>query len=254
MDRTQATPVEIDTRINQLDYAYGSLLNQQRVAELTKNGVAKARVQGEIHANRDERWELEAEYESRGTWTRAYVVPAGHVHASYWCHTLFVRTQRYLAAPVSGFDEAQVVEAAGERACTVCYPSAPVDVLKRKTRLFTPDEEQAERERAERAAVKAEKDALKAARAISNPDGTPLKIDGWVLESERTAQTRYVDLASYVQACDRGYAYRGSYKESKEGAETILTALAHKRDTTVDEQRAALAAKVAKKAKGYLPS
>jgi hypothetical protein len=61
----------------------------------------------------------------------------------------------------SGHDEDQIVDAAGERACTVCYPSAPVAVLAKPTRMFTRDEVAAQAARAERATKAAAKNAAK---------------------------------------------------------------------------------------------
>jgi hypothetical protein len=164
------TPVEIDTRINELDYRYAGMIAQHNAAEsvMTRKhtpatAAAALRTLDElapkIDANREERGKLEAEYERRGTWSRAYVVPGGHVHRDYDCHTLYRTTVRFLAAEVSGFNETQVVEAAGERACTVCYPSAPVDVLKRATRIFTPDEQETADARAAKERKQAEREA-----------------------------------------------------------------------------------------------
>src|SRR5581483_11852231 len=79
----------------------------------------------------------------------------------YHCHTLFADTERYLVAEVSGMTEDEIVAKAGERACTVCYPSAPSDYLSRKSELFTRDEAEKERVRAEREAKRAAKEAAK---------------------------------------------------------------------------------------------
>jgi hypothetical protein len=121
---------------------------------------------------------LTAEFERRGGWTRAFLVLAsnGHVHRDRACSTCFPSTSYGWLPQVSGFNEDEIVAAAGEGACTVCYPSAPVDVLKRTRTLLHSSEVEAQAARDERAAAKLERDAKKAAKAISNPDGTPLQV------------------------------------------------------------------------------
>lgn len=71
------------------------------------------------------------EYNRRGGWTRAYLclTPGGHVHASAYCSTLNngpTSSDVALLPQYSGQDEDTIVKDAGYRACTVCYPSAPV--------------------------------------------------------------------------------------------------------------------------------
>lgn len=95
------------------------------------------------------------------TWNRAWIVPGGHVHKSRDCHSCYPTTQFFLVPEVSAMTETEIVEAAGERACTVCYPSAPVDVLKRTTKLFTRDEEAANAERQAKLDKRAAKEAAK---------------------------------------------------------------------------------------------
>lgn len=94
-------------------------------------------------------------------WSRAFIVSGGHVHSSTNCHTCFTTTVFYGVPQCSGLNEDEIVELAGERACTVCYPSAPVDVLKRKSQLFTRDEAEAQRVRDEKAAKRDAKEAAK---------------------------------------------------------------------------------------------
>lgn len=105
---------------------------------------------------------LNAEFVRRGGWTRAFLVnnSNGHVHSSRGCSTCFVTTEFAWLTEYSGGTEAAIVADAGQRACTVCYPSAPAEVLNRPTRIFTKDEKAAAAARAEKAAAKAAKDAL----------------------------------------------------------------------------------------------
>lgn len=112
----------------------------------------------------------EDEFDRRGGWTRAYKVlnSNGHVHTSMDCSTCFATTRFGWLPQVSGLDESEIVDMAGEGACTICYPSAPA--IGPNT-LYTPVEAA---ERAARAAEKAEKAAAKAAKSLS--------IDGSVVE------------------------------------------------------------------------
>ncbi|MFD7247942.1 hypothetical protein ACFV6Y_39105 [Streptomyces massasporeus] len=111
---------------------------------------------------------LNAEYDRRGGWPRAFLVQnsGGHVHGSMGCSTCFPSTQYAWLTDYSGKGEDEIVYAAGELACTVCYPSAPVDVLKRVGEIRRPSDLERERIAAEKAA----KDAEKAAAAVVDPE------------------------------------------------------------------------------------
>lgn len=91
-------------------------------------------------------------------WNRAWIVPGGHVHRSVSCHTLYAETQIFPVPQCSALTEDQIVELAADRACTVCYPSAPVE--KRST-LLAPGEEAKTQRQIEREAKASEKDAKK---------------------------------------------------------------------------------------------
>lgn len=136
MNFRTATPADIDARMVELQ-------------------MERARIDAELDA-------IGAEFTRRGGWTRAFVVPGGHAHTSTACSTCYPTTRFALIPRMSGMDESAIVEEAGERACTVCYPSAPVETLRRPTRLFTADEEAENAAREERAAAR----AAKAAEAI----------------------------------------------------------------------------------------
>lgn len=81
--------------------------------------------------------ELEGEFIRRGGWTRAFIVRGndGHIHSSMQCRTCRITTQFGWLPDYSGRSEAEIVEAAGRMACTVCYPSAPVDTLNRPSKI-----------------------------------------------------------------------------------------------------------------------
>lgn len=192
---------------------------------------------------------LKSVFASRSGWTRAWKVVSsdGHIHSSTACTTTYVTTQFVALPQVSGMDETEIVALAGEKACTVCYRSAPVDVLKSKCRLFTADEERENEAKTAKAVEKASRAAAKAAKAITNPDGTRLNVEHVVgsLETEVSAQRAYVELTVDATA---GF-YVNLAAEYARDAEIILVALAHKRGTTVETQRFELTKQVIAKAK-----
>lgn len=224
-----------------------------------------------------------AEYERRGGWTRAFLVIGsnGHVHSSMSCSTCFATgydgagnwregTKYHWDTDLSGHDEAQIIEEAGERACTVCYPSAPVDVLKRPTRLFTPDEVAAAKAREERQAASAKRHADKIAKALTN-DGSEFKIE-WMEEAgghDRdpvTRQSTYsvrqrpqresfkTETAATQWLVGRIVNDRYWFKKDPSQAEqaarnAIVEAIAAKHDKSIEQVRAEIEKKVAAKAK-----
>lgn len=137
MNIRTASPADIDARMVELQ-------------------MEQARIEAELAS-------IRAEFKRRGGWTRAFVVPGGHAHTSTACSTCYPTTRFALIPRMSGLAEEAIVEEAGDRACTVCYPSAPVETLRRPTRLFTEDEEAENAARAEREAAR----AAKAAEAIT---------------------------------------------------------------------------------------
>lgn len=183
---------------------------------------------------------FQAEYMARGTWTRAYLVTntGGHVHRSMHCGTCFPSTQFAWLPEVSGDDEASIVERAGEAACTTCYPSAPVDVLRRKSTFEAPDRKAARIERETKAAAKAAKDAL---TGIADVDGSPLRGKWGTLKTERAAQIELVDeLANHS-------AY--GYRLDAALVVKLTAALAAKRGQSIEATEAQIADKVAAKIK-----
>lgn len=179
MNITTATPAEIDTQLNELGYRRFVLISRVESAEAS---IEKLSGEGSYYADRVEAMRkmiedalpkiealtaeiapLNAEFDRRGGWTRSFLVTNnnGHAHKDRNCGTCFPTTRYAWMTAFSGMDEAEIVDAAGERACTVCYPSAPVSVLNQPTRMFTPDEEAKAAARAEREAKAASKNAAK---------------------------------------------------------------------------------------------
>lgn len=179
-------------------------------------------------------------------WSRAFLVrnSNGHIHKSRDCSTCFDTTQYVWLTEMSGRDELEIAYLAGEKACTVCYAHAPSSYFLRECGLEDPEVVEARRIRQAR---KAEIEAKRQKTGIWNPDGTPLKVYeyGWSsykseIKAERTAQSTAVNLLVGVQSLHREPK---EIERSNEAIETILIALAHKRGTSVEEQRALVQAK-----------
>lgn len=190
---------------------------------------------------------LQAEYVRRGGWTRAYLVDNadGHVHRSTNCSTWRASTRYHWLTELSGHAESEIVELAGERACTVCYPTAPVDVLKRPSKLEGPAQRAAREAAEHRAAEKAVRDAKRIEKAATR-DGSPLVIShhgAW--ETFRTEQSATNWLVGHWFDAQ----FYGWSPVSEQTEATILAALADKHDVPVYEIRGRLQAKLAAKAK-----
>lgn len=196
LDLRAATPPEIDGVLAELDYerwlAYTRRLDYLKAAQEARDYVHydwRTRVRTPRpdmeKAERMEKLALEqeaiflakeaemapyvAEFDRRGGWTRAFLVVTsgqGHVHSSQRCHTCYPTTQFHWVTEYSGHDEAEIVGDAGERACTICYPSAPAEVLNRPTKIFSKDEQEKLAARLEREAKRAAKEALE----VHDPD------------------------------------------------------------------------------------
>jgi hypothetical protein len=195
----------------------------------------------------------DAEFKSR-PWSRFWLVTntGGHVHRNTRCTTCFPTTQYAFLPDYSGSTDAELIEAGGSSICTVCFPDAPVDTLKRAGTIEAPDKKAA---REERERAKAEREAKKAAKAITSPDGTVLRLGGKYGErvtTESRAQSIAVDFLSTQLAIDAGkYSIRNTeyLAEMKADNELLLAALAHKRNQTKDEVLADLNKKAATKYK-----
>lgn len=131
---------------------------------------------------------LDAEFARRGGWTRAFLVTDGHVHKSQHCsscHNGAERTRFSWMIDYSGKTEEEIVKAAGHRACTICYPSAPVGKNAPKSVMFTPEEIDRDAARKAAAERKAELAAKKAAKAISDEGGVPLRAYTWTKKAHQ---------------------------------------------------------------------
>lgn len=119
----------------------------------------------------------EAEYARRGGWNRVFLAKSsnGHAHNGQNCSTCHhgdSRTQFAWLVQYSGKPESEIVADAGERACTTCYPSAPVGM--KGSRMYTPEEIEEQQAREEREAERVRRAKETAAKSITTPEGEVL--------------------------------------------------------------------------------
>ena len=213
-----------------------------------KDKVAKlnqeyAKIQAEIK-------KLDAIYD-QDPWTRAFLVinSNGHVHSSMDCNTCFPTTRYNWLVQYSNDDEKTIVEDAGQDACTICYPSAPAEVLNRPSRIVTADKIAKAKAKAEREAKKAEKIAKEKANAPT-ASGEPLKIirsiykDGKIsyewIKTERSAVTYWLNETAWSK-----HSPREDY--TVEALRLIVQNLAEKHGVSFDQQLKILENKLKKR-------
>jgi hypothetical protein len=212
-----------------------------------------AKIKSEIVKVNIEIKKLDAIYD-QDPWTRAFLVLAsnGHVHSSMDCSTCFPTTRYQWLIQYSNDDEATIVEDAGKDACTICYPSAPAEVLNRASRIVTAD-------KVAKAAAKAERDAKKAARIAKEKANAPTasgefltyKEGKWtrVIKTERSAVTEWFNLQWTIEREIVTHYYNGeahsaeSIQKQKdeiafaqEIADLIVRNLAEKHGVSFDQQ------------------
>jgi hypothetical protein len=199
-----------------------------------------------LEANRAAQAPLHAEFDRRGGWTRSFMVlnSNGHAHRDMHCSTCRWNTRYGWLVALSGSTEAEVIEAIGSDACTVCYPDAPV--VKRARTVFAPEEIE---EQAARAARQAEKDAKAAAKAAK-------------------AAADDLRVTVTLTAKDSGYDYRGGISTIRKAKsfltdgeqwgwdhpyynatdrDAVAAALAARNETTVEAEIAAAAKRAARR-------
>jgi len=252
------TPVIIDTQIAELR----NTIDDKRFAihrltqsieynkkhswmgkETEEKEIKRDALEKEVAVCKEKLAALEALYTG---WSRAYLVrnSNGHIHKHLNCSTCFPTTQYVWLTEMSGRDELEIAFLAGEKACTICYAHAPSAYFLRQCELEDPEVVEARRVRQAR---KAEIEAKRLKTGIWNPDGTPLVVREYAfskykteVKAERTAQSIAVNSLVGIQSMGRSPE---EIERSKETIETILIALAHKRGTSVEEQRALIQAK-----------
>ena len=200
----------------------------------------------------------------RSPWTRAFLVinSNGHVHSSMTCNTCFDSTRYTWLVQYSNDNEATIVSDAGETACTVCYPSAPADVLNRPSVIVTADKIVKAKAKAERDAKRQAKIA-KAKASAPTASGDPLaiiypsikwtRVNGEsvqvactkreVINTERTAVTTWLNNAYWIKESSNAE----SINENIVINAKIVEALAGKNQITVEAQIEILTKKLAKR-------
>ncbi|MBC9703607.1 MAG: hypothetical protein H9W81_01025 [Enterococcus sp.] len=231
-------------------YRERKALNEEKIASLKERIKETSAIVTETSAQINA---CDKEFQRRGGWTRFWIVTNtnGHIHTSLSCSTCFPSTRYAWLPDLAGSKNEHIVELAGESACTVCFPDAPVDTRYRPSQIEEPARKAAREEREAKAAAKAEKARQK---GISNPDGTELKIRGhWSrIKTEAEAQRLYVNarVSLLLHETKHHVIHNSSYlEEIEENAATLLPALTHKRGTTEEEERTALEKKVIAKIK-----
>lgn len=188
------------------------------------------------------------EFTRRGGWTRAFLVTGsnGHVHKSMDCSTCFPTTRYYWVTDMSGQDESEIVDAAGEKACTVCYPSAPVDTLRQPSRIEDPA---VVAEREKRAAEKAARDAVRAEKGITDPaTGGDLIVRRYHIKTALTAEREAIRLITTLKHDSvEAYSNQRYVNENREDVAALVRALANKRGETFEETVSYLDEKAKKK-------
>ncbi len=269
MSVTKEFAVKIDTQlsswydkrwdaISKLESAEDSIKFYEKyypnsVEKIHESRDKAAKVKLEISFINIEIGKLNAIYD-QDPWTRAFLVIAsnGHVHSSMDCSTCFPTTRYQWLIQYSNDDEATIVEDAGKDACTICYPSAPAEVLNRPSRIVTAD-------KVAKAAAKAERDAKKAARIAKEKANAPTasgefltyKEGKWtrVIKTERSAVTEWFNLQWTIEREVVTHYYNGeahsaeSIQKQKdeiafaqEIADLIVRNLAEKHGVSFDQQ------------------
>jgi hypothetical protein len=237
-----------------------------RIEEIAKYEIKISVIREKLFKVGSQILDLNAIYD-QDPWTRAFLVLAsnGHVHSSMDCNTCFPTTRYNWLVQYSNDDESTIVEDAGQDACTICYPSAPAEVLNRPSRIVTAD-------KIAKAEAKTERDAKKAARVAKEKANAPTasgefltyKEGKWTREikTERSAITEWFSQYSDSQREIVTEYYDGkphseeSIQHQKERiafageiAQLICFNLAEKHGITYDEQEAILIKKYEKR--GY---
>lgn len=238
---------------------------------IAQREAAIAESEARLDALTDEAAPYESEYARRGGWSRYFRVITsgeGHVHASMACHSCYPTTIYNWLPTLSGKGEDEAVDEYGSEMCSHCFPGVTSHPrYQSRGRL-------AEEAAAARAIERAEREAIKAAKAIASPDGTPLRIGGGrfpeTIRTEVTAQRTLIDRIvtlrselteeqrarrvaehaahGYGRPADEYAAILKSNAESvEEDIQRLLGALAHKRGSTPEAVAAEIEAKVAAK-------
>ena len=269
MSVTKEFAVKIDTELSELHNKRFNLLFDlesaidtkefyekhyaTRIDEITKWSNKIASIREKLFQVGSQILDLNVIYD-QDPWTRAFLVLAsnGHVHSSMDCNTCFPTTRYNWLVQYSNDDEKTIVEDAGEDACTICYPSAPAEVLNRPSRIVTADKVAKAQAKAERDAKKAERIAKEKANAptasgefLTYKEGKYTR----VIKTERSAVTEWFNLQWSIEREIVTHYYNGeahsaeSIQKQKdeiafaqEIADLIVRNLAEKHGVSFDQQ------------------
>lgn len=253
MNRIAKLAQAVDGELGDLHYERFGLTHQET---MLKRKASYQDVTTELEKLGDKMFVIDERIASLGdvyrtyNWTRAYLVPGGHAHWNYHCHTLYPETVRVIVPECSGLSENEIVELAGERACTVCYPSAPVDVLKRRTQLFTRDEKEAEEARVAKEAKRVAKEAKKITVVFPGAGRQGQDLTE-TYGTERTARNEAVDAFWWTLFAENLKEQKdtngATIAAHRDKAFRIIEAIAAKTGARVDELAIELATKAQKK-------
>jgi hypothetical protein len=224
-------------------YADSIVSNEKKIAELSP----------QFDKLINEIAELESKYEG---WSRAFLVRNGngHIHSTMDCGTCFPTTQFLWLTEYSGADEDKIVKDAGEMACSVCFPNAPVDYKYRPCVIADPELVEAKRIRDEAKRVRDEARELK---GIKDIDGKSLSVFGFgkyreTLNTLRSAEIWLVNAGFEIATFDPERTWQAEAHEHKKvDFVRVLAAIAKKKNVSVDEVRAEAQIKIAKKVVKY---
>jgi len=218
-DTSTLTPVEIDTELAANYYEQAKLQAQiaatVRYLERDEARLVRNDTPGNRHQVEQDRERLAELQEKRGAliaastpyqveyrsrpWNRYYLVDNtnGHVHRGMNCVTCFSTTVYNWLVDLADCDEDAMIEEWGERACTVCFPEAPVN-----PNYHRPARRDREAQEA-RAAEAAARNAAKAEKAITDVDGSVLKdAHGYPLKTKVAARN---ELSGAIESVAYGY-------------------------------------------------
>lgn len=199
----------------------------------------------ELVAIREQEKPLEAIYNEQ-QWSRFFLCTNtnGHIHSEMTCSTCRWDTQFAWLPSLSGLTEEDAVEEYGAILCSVCFASAPVEWTNGENKKVASD-------RDARQALRNEKAAAKAAKAITNPDGSPLKGKWGTIATLVTAQRELVGAIYEVTVWTETNANHSNFTtvtgEYREVAERIIEAIATKTGESIETVRTEAEAKAAKK-------
>lgn len=243
---------------------------QETLEEMRKDDSARGqKIRKEFNKHRQELKDyentlqkLDDKFDERGKWNRAFLATSGgdgHVHKSTGCSTCNkgkTPTQFQWMTNYSGSSEQNIVSDAGYRACTVCYPSAPVGNEKTlPTKMFSDEEKdkQTQKEVRQKAKVEKEQKAQSNAPTLS---GEPLKVGSEKFKTERSAVLAYNDkVMDYMMdkaETDAEYKFNPQYIErQREESFLIIKSLAEKRDISIKELQEEMRPKIEAKIKKH---